>query len=602
MSQDLQHRAEAALTEHKTHRAAAAALGISPRTLRRWLSGTTPAQERAAARSLYRAAPAPREQAHWSDFSWEGWEREAGPDRHEKRVRILPSGEEDTYAVRVVDPGVQYPPRWDGPRLDERRRFRVRQADGARRWILTACQDKTPLHGPLMVNLEAYAAFVGAEILVGGFTYAKDWYGAIFGDQRGEEKVELGAYPSYLADRIQSRRLDVGGPLYCAEVNILPTAVSPLSGLQTYGKGRTVIFSHPKQHLESLPRAPHLDPVTAWTTGACTPPNYVQRKAGLKARFHHVLGAVIVEQDVDGAVFIRHIHADAATGSFQDLDVRVDRGEIETGCRVRAISYGDVHAEHLDPVSAASTWYGPGALQQVLRPAAVFVHDVLDFFTRNHHNRQDPWHAARVHKSGRTVAQEIRHVAAFLASIRQAGTQVHVVESNHDLALSRWVREADWRADPVNGTLQLELALDQARAIDAGESISLFETAVRRLSDDGLADVRFLREDESCLVDGVECGWHGHNGPNGSKGTSRGYLRTASKIAKGHDHTPTRIDGVCSSGTKQRRDPMPAWAKGPSSWADADVVIYDGGRMTHVFHARGRWRAEGRRRAAAIAA
>lgn len=43
--------------------------------------------------------------------------------------------------------------------------------------------------------------------------------------------------------------------------------------------------------------------------------------------------------------------------------------------------------------------------------------------------------------------------------------------------------------------------------------------------------------------------------------------------------------------------PMPKWAKGPTSWAHAHLVIYEGGRTSHVFIKNGKWRAEGARAA-----
>lgn len=524
--------------------------------------------------------------AIWSDYSMEGWVRKEATDYVETA---------DNKRIRMIDPGVQYPYDWTGPLLSDHRPHPARQEDAVTRWIVTGAQDKTPVHGPFMVNLEAFAAHMGADIVIVGSTYNKDWWSSLFGANRDRRSTpaEMRQYSSYIEESIQTDRMKFAGIKVCAEVNISPTAERPLSGLLTYGKGASTIFAHPRQELESVPRAPHLDPVLCWTTGYCTPPNYVQRKAGLKATFHHVIGAVLIEQDVDGAVFVRHIHANPETGTFQDLDVCVDHGEVTTGNRVRSITYGDIHQQHLDEDVEWATWLADDCLQRSLNPEHIFIHDVLDFYSRNHHNRNDPWHAAEVLRDGLTVAQEIKNVANFLVSIRQEGTETHVVESNHDLALAKWVRENDWRSDLLNAPLQLELALAQANAINAGEKISLFETAVKKLADEPLDDIHFLHEDESFLVDGVECGFHGHNGPNGSRGTTQGYLRVACKMNKGHDHTPTKRQGVSSAGTKQVINPMPKYAKGPTSWAQCDVVQYAGGRTAHIIFKNGKWKAMG---------
>lgn len=582
-----------AAVDGRTHAEAAAILGCNASSVSRALRAI--GRKRSLDLYSFPVDDPALENAHWSDNSWEGWERTECDDIID--VEYRQKGEEEIEIRReTLDPGVQYPPGWDGPRLRDHRTFRVRPWDGVKRTFVTGVQDKTPLHGPFMVNLEADAAYLGAKIVAIADTYNKDWYGAVFGGNardRRRDHVNVREYSAYIADRIHSRRLDIGGIQVCAEVNIIPTADRPLTGLLTYGKGRTAVFSSPKQELESVPRAPHLDPVTCWTTGYATPPNYVQRKAGLKAKFHHIIGAVLIEEDTDGVVFLRHIHADPETGAYQDLDRRVERGVVSTGHRVQAINFGCVHREHLDPGIGQGTWFGPRSIQAALRPEHVFVHDVLDFYSRNHHNRADPWHLALMLREGRTVSQEIRTVGNFLSAIRRPGTTVHVVESNHDLALGRWVREADWRQDPLNAPIQLELATIQAKAIAEGREISLFEIATRNLAEGPLDGVNFLREDQSFTLDGVQFGWHGHNGPNGSRGTTQSFLRVASKMSKAHDHTPAKRQGVASAGTKQRTNPMPRWAKGPTSWAHADVVHYDGGRSSHVFYVGERWRAEG---------
>jgi hypothetical protein len=89
-----------------------------------------------------------------------------------------------------------------------------------------------------------------------------------------------------------SESRDLAGIQVCAEANILPTAVNPLSGLLIYGKDHGAVFLSPKHQFESVPRTLHFAPVIAATTGARTAPNYVQKKAGLKAAFHHVIGGI----------------------------------------------------------------------------------------------------------------------------------------------------------------------------------------------------------------------------------------------------------------------------------------------------------------------
>jgi hypothetical protein len=47
-----------------------------------------------------------------------------------------------------------------------------------------------------------------------------------------------------------------------------------------------------------------------WTTGTVTLRNYIQKKAGQKAEFHHCYGALLVEVDSTGAWGVRQLLAD----------------------------------------------------------------------------------------------------------------------------------------------------------------------------------------------------------------------------------------------------------------------------------------------------
>lgn len=45
-----------------------------------------------------------------------------------------------------------------------------RHADRTTHFIITAAQDKTKIHEDFWANLNAYAEYLGAEIMIGGFT------------------------------------------------------------------------------------------------------------------------------------------------------------------------------------------------------------------------------------------------------------------------------------------------------------------------------------------------------------------------------------------------------------------------------------------------
>src|ERR1700730_717529 len=132
----------------------------------------------------------------------------------------------------------------------------------ARRWLLTACQNDTPVHAGFWKNLTAYAEHIGAEILVGPFTYQL----GTFTDHTTRNNV----FAEQVRPFLRFDRQECGNVLFCAEMNTLPTANRPLSGLQTYTRGQWGVFPHAKVALETVPAMPGKDPPIIMTTGCCT--------------------------------------------------------------------------------------------------------------------------------------------------------------------------------------------------------------------------------------------------------------------------------------------------------------------------------------------
>jgi hypothetical protein len=126
----------------------------------------------------------------------------------------------------------------------------------------------------------------------------------------------------------------------------------------------------------------------------------MKKKAGLKAEFHHVLGATIVEADDQGRAWVRPISA-TSDGAFQDLDVIVKAGRISTGNRVKAVTFGDIHIPSLADDVFGALW-GPGtvSLMSVLRPEYQFIHDLMSFEMASRHVDGDPIHRARMTSQG----------------------------------------------------------------------------------------------------------------------------------------------------------------------------------------------------------
>lgn len=459
--------------------------------------------------------------------------------------------------------------------------------------ILTAAQDDSAVHEGFLKNLEAYASYLGAEIMVAGFTYNK----SLFEDHA----ARTGWYhPSIQKYLVHQSYVINDSLLFCGEMNTQPTAVSPLTGFEVYTRHRSGIFPHAKVQLESIPTMQGFPPKINMTTGAVTLPNYVQKRAGIIATFHHVIGAVIVEVDGEGDWFARHLIAED-DGAFQDLDVVVANGVVDTGYNVEAINWGDLHFPNTDLLVSLHGWGWPDTVPEEtmldeLQPRVQFLHDTSDFADRNHHNIADPYHAFKVmQEKGGDLRKTFVDMSSFVESFRREFSEVVVVESNHDLAFRRWLRDSDWRTDPLNAELYLEANLRLLQSIKQDEDeFSLLKWVLEREGVADLNDVLFLKEDQSYRIcekagdTGIECGMHGHLGANGSKGTPRQFTRMGPKANTGHTHSCGIRDGIYTAGTSSLLNM--GYNKGLSSWSHSHIVTYPNGKRTIVTMKNGKWR------------
>jgi hypothetical protein len=465
-----------------------------------------------------------------------------------------------------------------------------------RRFLLTAAQDETQVHAPFWRNLHAYAAAIDAEVLVAGFTYQK----GLFEDHATRAGYFVAAVQPYL----RHENVMLGPVLFAAKMNILPTAVRPLSGLETYSRGAWAVFPHAKVQLVSVPSLPGRHPAMVMTTGACTVPNYIEKKAGLKAEFHHTIGATIVEIDAEGRPFCRQVNA-APDGSFQDLDARVADGVVTRGNPVEAITWGDLHIEKADAgVFQAAFGYDVAAqaitsqdsMLHTLRPRFSAWHDVLDFQARNHHRRGDHhFHYEMIVAGTDRVNDNIDGAGRFLKAMEGLPWCTSVVAaSNHHDALTRWLREADPREDPLNARTWCEINAEVYRRIEAGErGFDPFKWAASKAVD-GLDGTVFVPRNGSFLVcsqtgGGIEIGMHGDEGPNGARGSALALTRVATRMNIGHAHTAGILDGVYTAGLCGSMDQ--GYNSGPSGWSHTQIVTYPNSKRTLVTFLDGKWRA-----------
>ena len=460
-------------------------------------------------------------------------------------------------------------------------------------YILTCAQNNTHVHTNFWTNLKAYAKYKHAELLVSQFSYNKSSYASSKSVKPGtgptaDDKADLW-YDKALKGHFCNSRVELApGLMFCGEVNILPTAERPLQGFETYTKKACGIFPHTTIALESI--AGHVPGQTKinYSTGTVTVKNYIQRKAGLKAEFHHTYGALVVEVDAEGGYWVRQLNATGA-GSFYDLDILVSDGEISIGNEIEAINWGDVHVENIDPKVLELNW-GKNGILNTLKPKFQFMHDTVDFHARNHWRIKDAHAMFERWKMGvDDVRKEMERVADFLTSTAfRPWCKTVVVDSNHDNALERWLNEADYKADPINAIFFLETQLKKYCAMQMrDENFHLVEAVLREL---GVKPViKFLREDESFIIcDDIETGMHGHLGPNGGKGGPLAYARMGRRTNTGHTHSAAILWGAYVAGTSSKL--KLEYNKGPSSWTHSHILTYPNGKRCIITVRNNKWR------------
>lgn len=470
-----------------------------------------------------------------------------------------------------------------------------------RTYLVTSAQNNTDLHSELWENILALAEHDGAEILVSRTTYAANSraskgqkVNAVTKTAKEGAAGDTEFWAPELGDYLCDRSVQLApGLVWCGELNILPTASNPIAGLESYTGRDSSIIPHAKFAMQSVASPKSQGTKLIYTTGTVTQRHYIAKKAGQKAEFHHGYGCLIVEVCDDGVWFVRQINADSE-GDFYDLDRKVSRGKVSHGHRPEALVWGDIHARQLS-VDLSNIGWGTDGMLDTLRPRRQVMHDLLDFRSANHHDRDDPWKTFAKNVAGGTcVASEVAEASAFLAHAARPWCETVVVRSNHDEALVRWLKEADFREDPENALFHLTVNLAVYQDMSAGGKplVDPIEYALREAG--APKRTKFLKRDEQYVVcedagGGIELGMHGDVGVNGSRGSLQQFARTGRKCIIGHAHVAGITEGAYQVGVMGALDM--GYNVGQSSWSHSSCLVYPNGKRAIITIWQGRWRA-----------
>lgn len=453
----------------------------------------------------------------------------------------------------------------------------------ARRYIITAAQNATPVHAEFFATLKVAARALGAELVVVPLRYRNP-------TSHYSERAQADEWwAEEVAPYLFNVRKKLGANLVlAADVKTQPTASSPLTGFEGLTGAESCILAHTRMQLRVVPVPTGRFPKILTTTGACTRPNYTDTKAGKLGAFHHFLGAVLVE--LDGKRFhLRQLNADARDGSFIDLDRHYSIAGVTKAPPALGLVMGDTHVRFVDPKVDAAT-FGPDGIVETLQPRVLVWHDVLDGYAKNPHHRGNPFiAAAKMQARYGDMRAEVEHTVSFIAE-RTRGRQSVLVDSNHGDFLARWIIDADWKTDPLNAAFYLETAAATLKGVRMTAGGTAYPDPwaywVDRLKGD--AEIRCLGPRESFTLGGCECGMHGHRGPNGSRGSLKNLSRLGSRVVVAHAHTPGIEGGGYQVGTSTPR--QLEYTDGPGSWLQTHVPIYANGKRALITIIGDSWR------------
>lgn len=505
--------------------------------------------------------------------------------------------------IDPVDMGRKPNEHHKAPITKQREKVMRTKRDTHHTFILTCAQNNTDIHLPTWSSLLALAEHEDAKIFVSTFLYSKRGLGArndkaqLKSNKTVHQPVEELWFDPRVVPFINNDRVEIAkGLVWCGELNIIPTAVSPLTGLEVYTGRKSMVTPHVTQQMQSVACYGEGDGAKLnYCTGTVTQRNYIQRKEGFKAEFHHMYGALLVEVDKDGHWWVRQLNADS-DGVIYDLDRCVKDGEVTYGHRVEAVTGGDTHEDEKDPLVHAAK-YGKGGMMSVLKPKFNFVHDLLNFARRSHHNIKDPYFLIEQHVKGtESVEEEMTGCRKFLETIKLPDCLTVDVNSNHDRHLDAWLRDNDGRRDPVNARYWSKLNSLKIDLIYADLQPHLFSMAVSNQNPHWAAkhSVRFLIEDEGFVTckgigGGIENGMHGDRAANGARGNIRSFAKMGRRSNVGHSHVAGIFQGCFMAGTNSKL--RLNYNHGPSSWSQSDIITYPNSKRAIVTFAFGKWRA-----------
>lgn len=451
---------------------------------------------------------------------------------------------------------------------------------GANRFVITAAANNSPVHTGAWKALRQLCEDRGAHLIVIPIHYKNI---SLYQANQEYNKRWAAAVEPYLVDQA----IRIGPKTWVrADVKIQATVANPLSGMAPLAGDKWAIFGHSQIALEPIATPAEALPGRMMTTGCITKKSYSATKAGAKANFHHVIGAVLVEVQGKKA-FVRQLNADHV-GNIYDVTDKYAPESITRDVTALSLTTGDEHVKWMTDNVLTATYTDEDSLVAVTKPEHLIRHDVLDGYAGSHHHEKHyttqykKWY----HGDGnykRELDQVVDHINTTTPTDWQCTNLL--VRSNHHDHLDSWLERADDRLDHENADIICELRNAQREAIREGREYDAFRLYLEpRLT----VPTQFSDPNQPFMLGGVDFSQHGHRGVGGSRGSATGFANTTHKATIGHTHSARIVKSVYqvgkSCGTLE-------YEQGLSAHTQTHSLQYENGKRTLIDILGNNWRA-----------
>ncbi|MDD4242746.1 MAG: hypothetical protein PHG08_00400 [Bacilli bacterium] len=448
-----------------------------------------------------------------------------------------------------------------------------------RTFVIGAAVNDVALNAKFLKTIQSYCSHNNAKLLIRPIKY----------DQNGSHEYN---WPSEIQEFFITENIKLTtGLKLLAGINISPAIGNPLSGFENFSQGDSIIIPHSQLMLKSVAMS-QVDPAAVmYTTGCITEPSYTQTKQGCKADYNHSYSVLVIEEDFEIDGFHIRVLNSSEDGSFYDLDKFYDGDLILDNQEIDGIVLGDEHIVHKDIDVSNATFFNEDSIVNTLKPKTIIRHDVLDFYSGTHHHQKNIFIKYAKHISGKdNVYDELKETVEYILQTTPKYAESIIISSNHNSHLLQWLNECNPKLDPRNALLYHELMFLMFKDTKMNGSMAEYPNPFELWAKHNYntSNIKFVGEQDSFKIHDIECGYHGHKGTNGARGSAEGFSKLGNKTIVGHSHSPAIINGCFQVGTNSllKLD----YNLGSSSWGHADVLIHKNGKRQMIFIIKGKWK------------